>query len=145
MRTVAIHIGVNKRKILIILHSSKTHSVANRPQKIKIEATEPKKEGCYKFFCPFELLRHFMKLRGNFKDENEQLFIFHDKSAIKAQQARKLLKLCLHNLGLNAKLYNFHSMRIGMATSLIRNNQDFESVKRAGRWSSNAVYRYLKQ
>ena len=35
-----IHIGTNKDKILIILHSSKTHSRESRPQKIKIQSLQ---------------------------------------------------------------------------------------------------------
>ena len=137
-----VHIGINKDKLLLVLYSSKTHNIESRPQKVKIEAAEGINE--IKFFCPFKLLRLYMKLRGNFKNDADQLFVFHDNTPVKPSHARSTLKQGLKNLGLNDKLYNFHSMRIGMATTLIRNNHSLEDVKRAGRWRSNAIYRYLK-
>ena len=137
-----VHIGVNKNKILLVLYSSKTHGKESRPQKVKIEAVEDNQK--ITFFCPFQLLRSYMRIRGTFKEDSDQLFVFHDNSPVLPKHARCLLKSCLKNLGLNEKLYNFHSLRIGMVTSLIRNNQNFEDVKRAGRWRSNAVYKYLK-
>ena len=42
-----IHIAKNKDKILIVLHSSKTHSKANRPQKIKITSNRCERTGSY--------------------------------------------------------------------------------------------------
>ena len=95
-------------------------------------------------FCPFRLLRHYLRLRGGYKAAEEQLFVFHDHSPLKAAQARKTLKCCIKNLGLEEKLYNFHSMSIGMASQMVRNLKSLEEVKRAGRWRSNAVYKYLK-
>ena len=141
-----VHIGINKKKIILVLFSSKTHNIANTPQKVKIEAinSDVLYKGNHENFCPFELMRHFMRLRDSYKNEEDQLFVYHDNIPVKAFQARKLLKLCLKQLGLNEKLYNFHSMRIGMATSLLKNNQSIEEVKRAGRWRSSAIYRYLK-
>ena len=38
VRASNVHIGINKNKILFILHSSKTHDIWNHPQKIKIKA-----------------------------------------------------------------------------------------------------------
>ena len=49
MKAVNVHIATNKEKILIILYSSKMHSLANRPQKVKI--TSMGDEQC--IFCPF--------------------------------------------------------------------------------------------
>ena len=54
-----IHIGINKDKILFILHSSKTHAKSLPPQMIKIKWTNHKKPNSKSEdmnFCPFQLL-----------------------------------------------------------------------------------------
>ena len=136
-----IHVAVNKMKILIVLYSSKTHGKGNRPQKVKITAN---RESKINFFCPFKLMRAYMQLRGNYKNDDEQLFVFHDYTPVKAEHARSVLKDCITKLNLDECLYNYHSMRIGMATQLAKNGKSIEEIKRAGRWRSNTVYKYLK-
>ena len=57
VKTKDVHIGENKDKILIILYSSKTHDIAQKPQKIKITAVRPQS---LQFFCPFIETRKFL-------------------------------------------------------------------------------------
>ena len=143
-----VHIAINKRKIMLVLYSSKTHSKESRPQKVKIEANSVHKN--FKnsntiYFCPFNLARKYLNIRGDSKNDNEQFFIFSDGTPVKAANATNVLKNCLKQLGLNEHLYSYHSIRSGMATELIKNNHNsIDQVKRAGRWQSNAVYKYLK-
>ena len=40
VRACDVHIGTNKRKLMFILRSSKTHGEGDKPQVIKIEAIE---------------------------------------------------------------------------------------------------------
>ena len=116
----------------------------SRPQKIKIEALKETSNNTKPLFCPFTLTRQYIKVRGNYKNENDQFFTFHDNQPVAPKNACYVLNECLKNLGLNGKLYSFHSLRSGMATELIKNSNNIELVKTAGHWKSNAVYKYLK-
>ena len=137
-----VHLEKNKNKILIVLYSSKTHSKANLPQKVRITADQQYENK--RHFCPFELIRKYLSVRGSYETDWEQFFIFRDKEPVKLEHARETLKKCIENLGLDSSLYNMHSLRIGKATQMLRNHFGLEEIKRAGRWRSNAVYKYLK-
>ena len=145
-RAANVHIASNKQKMLILLYTSKTHSEAVIPQKIKISALQHEKQGgsFQRHFCPFRLLREYVNFRGNYITADKPFFVFSDHSAVKAEQARKLLKKAISKIGLNAKHYDVHGLRIGRASDLIKAGYSVEEVKRLGRWKSNAVYRYIK-
>ena len=87
-----VHIGTNKEKILLVLHSSKTHSPSNLLQEIKITSNNLSDTGKSRNFCPFALIRQYMKVRGNYKSAKEQFFIFADGLEVSAAQARRTLK-----------------------------------------------------
>ena len=145
-----IHVGQNKPKIMIVLHSSKTHGKESPPQKIKISARTTLSQGrerylCQTHFCPFAVMREYMKLRGQYDEDNEQLFIFRHNVPVRPPQIRRILRTCLENLGLDASCYDMHSMRSGRASDLLKAGFSISEVKIFGRWRSNAVYRYLKQ
>ena len=75
IRAKNIHVGVNKNKILVILYTSKTHNSANKPQKIKVTAGDPmicKKKSLN--FCPFQLLRDYIAMRGQYSSDDKQFF-----------------------------------------------------------------------
>ena len=79
IKTCNIHVGENKPKILLVLHSSKTHGKESLPQKIKISAkTEEGRESylCHTHFCPFAIMREYMRICGTYDIVTEQLFIF---------------------------------------------------------------------
>ena len=141
MKACNIHIGINKNKILVILYTSKTHSLAMYPQKIKIEQLS--EEG--QLICPFQAIRSFLAIRGGYESDGENFFIFRDGTNVLPDQVRNILRGCLLNLNLNAALYDTHSLRIGRSCDLARYNWPLERIKTAGRWRSNAVYRYLRQ
>ena len=74
-----IHAAVNKDKIMLILYTSKTHNMANRPQKIKIQAVQKMNKlagHVSRCFCPFKLVSNYLKIRGSYQQENELLFVF---------------------------------------------------------------------
>ena len=72
-----IHIAENKDKIRVLLYSSKMHGKESQPQQIKISASE--NTGRWKaFFCPFSLLRTYLRIRGPYLHEKEQFYIFKD-------------------------------------------------------------------
>ena len=149
LRTNNIHSADNKDKLLIILYSSKTHSTANRPQRIKITSNYAEKSGFYakRYFCPFNLVNRYIHERVINLDashDNDQFFVFKDGSVVKADNARQVLKQCLHNIGLDANNYGMHSLRVGRTTDLIKYNYSLEEVKRMGRWRSNTIYKYIR-
>ena len=117
LRAQNVHLARNKDKLLLILYSSKTHDRSSRPQKIKITSNRSEKSGKYvhRNFCPFGVLRTFLSLRGGYRSEYEQFFIFRDGGNVKPVQANSLLKRAIANIGLKDQVdfYSIHSLRIG--------------------------------
>ena len=139
-----LYVATKKDKILIILYSSKTHSVANRPQKIMITSNRGEASGNYlhRNFCPFKLLQKYVAMTGQYDNAQEdQFFIFYDGSPVLPSHARQILKQVLTKLGLDSTLYGMHSLRIGRTSDLIKYNYSIDQVKRMGRWRSNVVYK----
>ena len=131
-----VHIVTNKNKLLLVLYTSKTHDQSNRPQKIKITLNRQDKSGKYlhRYFCPFNLMRHYMHVRGQYTNDEEQFFIFRDGSPVTPRHARSVLKLMIKNVGLDDKLYGMHSFRIGRTTDLAKYNVPIEEIRQMGRW-----------
>ena len=144
MKACNVHLANNKRKMLIVLYSSKTHGKDMRPQKIRITGKDMNNDLHYRHFCPFALLQNYLNLRGPYNDENEQLFIFSDGTPVLPDHVRKILRKCLENLNLNEKLYNCQSLRIGRATQLEKLGFSISEIRQIGRWRSSAVYKYLR-
>ena len=139
-----IHIGNNKDKILIVLYMSKTHGRESHPQEICISTNKSRSRADQSFFCPFNSVRQFAKLRGNYVSELEQFFVFRNGSPVKPCHLRSILNSTLTRLGLNPSLYNSHSMHAGRTQDLFAFGFSVDKIKRMGRWKSNAVYKYLK-
>ena len=115
-----IHIGVNKEKILIFLYSSKMHQKGGKPQKVKISADKPEISVKVKqrHFCPFNLVVNFLRIRGNYRSVSDQFFMFNDGQPVAQRNVRLVLAQLISKLGLNPKIYSFHSMRAGRASDL---------------------------
>ena len=141
-----VHIGINKDKLLLMLYTSKTHTLGTKPQEIKIIANDSNYIRFKKkhFFCPFKVTRSYINLRGAYEEDEEQFFIFKDRSPVKPHHVHSVLKQAIQNINLDSDLYNFHSLRIGMATEMIRVGCPIKLVKKLGRWKSNTVYKYIK-
>ena len=135
-----VHIAQNKMKILIYLRTSKTHGLESRPQKVKI-CVETRSATLH--FCPFQLLRHYIVMRGDFSDRQEQFFILKGKIPITAEMVRKTLKRVLTAINLNVLSYQSHSFSIGRCCDLLKCGYTVEQIQILGRWRSNAVYKYL--
>ena len=148
LKAVDAHIGVNKKKMMFVLWSSKMHLNSMEPQMIKIAKTtqgnKPVMEDGVMHFCPFEILRCYLLARKPYRDENEQFFVFGDHSAVKPSHFRAVLKKVLHITGFNSEYYSRHSFRAGRALDLLKYGLTVEVIKKLGRWQSNAVYTYLK-
>ena len=140
-----VHIADNKDKLLIILYSSKTHGLESRPQKIKITSSNRDKVNTvHRNFCPFKLIRDYLRIRGGYLTDEEPFFIYRDRTPVKPVAARELLKGIIKTLGLNSNLYDMHSLRIGRTTDLAK-FYSIDEVRRFGRWRSNVVYKYIRE
>ena len=105
-----VYFDRNGEKILIISHSSKTHSEVHKPQIIKIH----KRNGTP---CPCKIITEYLFQRGVIlnRKKKEPFFIFRDRSPVKPENFRVVQKKCTSNLGLDSSLYDTHSLRIGRA------------------------------
>ena len=126
-----VHLGLNKNKIFLLLYTSKTHNKGSKLQEIKIVANDPnywqhKKK---RFFCPFKMTTTYLKLCGAYENDNDPFFVFRDNSPVRPHHARLMLKTAISKLNLDDTLYNFHSLRISMATEMTRLGCPIEVIK----------------
>ena len=78
-----VHIGQNKDKMLFILYTSKTHSLESKPQEIKISSKNLDAKLLNRHFCPFNEVRSYCILRGNYVNPSDPFFVFRDNSPIR--------------------------------------------------------------
>ena len=95
-------------------------------------------------FCPFEILRKYLKLRKEYKSENEPFFVFSDRSPVSPDNVRTVLKRVLEINNYNVNEFTFHMLRAGRATDLLKAGVSVETIKKLGRWTSNCIYTYLR-
>lgn len=136
-----VHIALNKRKFLFILRSSKTHTPRNHQQSVKVKSNGHFKSDMY---CPYELPRNYLTCRLKYKHVREQFFVFRDGSQVMPAHFRNILKLMLSSSGFNSSNYSCHSLHAGRSKDLLALGLSVETIKKIGRWESNAVYAYLK-
>ena len=89
-------------------------------------------------------MRQYISVRGDYEDNNEQFFVHRDKTPVTAMGARNVLRLCLENLNLDPEVYNMHSLKIGRTSDLVKYNYSFSEVQKLGRWTSNCVFKYIR-
>ena len=144
-----VHIGLNKKKLLFVLRSSKTHNKGTKPQTVKISGLNNGENVSYKYvaanheLCPFKLLSNYLTARKKRKNDNEQFFVFKDRSPVMALHYRKVLKELIVMNSLNNSLYTAHGTRSGRAHDLLEMKIPIPVIKKLGRWSSNIIYTYL--
>ena len=126
-----VHSANDKEKILLILYTSKTHGLESRPQEIRITSNQQNKQekSNKKRYCPFQLTRRYLRMRGGYAHAAEQFFIFADGSPLSAADFRRLLRSVIKDLGLNDKLYDTHSLRIGRASDMMRAGYSVDTIK----------------
>ena len=143
-----VHIAKNKAKLLFILRSSKTHDKSSKPQYVKITGdvytgSWTNQKNRLRMICPFSIVRSYLEVRGKAKSLTEQFFTFSDGSPVNACNVRSVLKMTLTLGGIDPELYSCHSLRIGRASDLLKLGCSVETIKKLGRWRSNAVFCYL--
>ena len=143
-----VHIAQNQNKMLFVLYSSKTHGKDSNPQKIKICANNNPQNRLTsqnnRFFCPFKSSREYLAIRGNYLNDSDPFFISKDNTPVKPYHVRTVLKTVLKAVNLNPKLYGTHSFRVGRCSDLAKWKTPLLDLKRAGRWRSNAVFKYIR-
>ena len=143
-----VKIGWNKKKILFILHTSKTHCQGSKPQKVKISSQMmPNRQSVdsqHRNYCPYQLLRDYFAMRGGYRSKKEQFFIFRDGSPVTAYHMRKVLKSVLKNAHEKPTMFSMHSFRVGRSLDLLKYGVSVETIKKIGHWKSNAVFAYLR-
>ena len=82
IRVKDVHIGTNKKKLMFVLHTSKTHDQSSKPQIIKISSLNQqmhKKSGTKdRENCPYCLIKDYILECRKEKSETEAFFIFKD-------------------------------------------------------------------
>ena len=147
VKAADVHIGENKDKVIFMLRTSKTHWMDSEPQLVKISGTvtaKTRKVTVSSRWCPFAVLDHYASLRPTCVSQTEPFFIFSDRQCIKPSHMRSVLKHILTIKGFNSNYYDTHSLCIGMACDLLQLGVSMGTIKKLGRWHSNAVYLYLK-
>ena len=149
-----VHIGTNKKKLLFILRTSKTHWKDNKPQVVKSSCTPPTQTSVYhnpprhivtnrQLYCPYAIIQEFVNARPTCNSEDEPFFVFADRSVVTPVHMRKTLKFILELAGFDHKLYSTHGFRTCRTVDLYKMNLSVETIRKIGRWSSNSVYTYL--
>lgn len=144
VRARDIHLNYEKKKVQIILRTSKTHGLGDQPQYIKFDTHDSKARLNNRHFCPFEIVAEFLRYRDYKQGQDDILFVFSDNSPVRPHQFSGILKRAIKCLGIDPKDYGTHSLRIGHATQLDHRHVRLDIIRRRGRWKSNSVYRYLR-
>lgn len=130
----------NKDKILLTLYSSKTHSRKDPPQHISIHRRPDLGNK-----CPVKLIAEFVKTRGTIAiNESDPFFVYQDNHPVTAAQFRACLKRLLTKLNVEVALYDTHGFRAGKAVDMWKAGEKIDTIKKAGRWLSDAIRSYLK-
>ena len=138
-----VYCDVESQKILLVLHTSKTHGLNNRPQTIEIGMKTINKHESYNF-SPFEIVNDYIETRGGYYHDDEPFLTLPGGGGVEPKLLTKTLRQVLKRLQLNEKLYGLHSFRIGRATDLFKYKYSVDKIKKLGRWKSNAVYKYMR-
>ena len=146
VRAKDVHVAKNKKKFLFVLRTSKTHGLYAAPQSVKISSHPQNIESNQEQLgeCPYKLLRDYIALRPLYASPEEPFFVLQDKSPLKPDLVRKILKLLLKKAGFEEGLYSFHSFRAGRTVDLRKIGLKIDQLMELGRWSSSSIYTYLK-
>ena len=131
---------------MFILRTFKTHWKTDNPQSVKITSTSRNivsSRNKHPFY-PFTLLQNYLAIRQKMLTDDEPFFIHADRSGISPLIIRKILKGSLTACGFDHNNFSVHSLRAGRACDLLSYGVLVETIKKLGRWKSNAIYTYLR-
>lgn len=139
-----VHLSEVNKKVQIILRTSKTHGLGDQPQYIKFNTHDSRSFLYNRHFCPYEIVKNFVKMRIVKQNDRDIFFVFSDNTPVKPYQLSAILKRALKRLGVDASDFGTHSLRIGFATQLDHRHVSLSEIRRRGRWKSNIIYRYIR-
>lgn len=116
--------------------------------RIKQSKTDPFREGVEVYLgvtgqdvCPVAALLSYLAVRSSTAGP---LFILEDGTPLSRPVLVQQLHLALSRAGINHKLYNGHSFRIGAATTAAEQGVEDSLIQTLGRWKSSAYRAYIK-
>ena len=123
-KTRAIHIHLRKSK-------------ANQAGPVEIVKIYP----IQSVVCPVKAMMVYLSVKPKGTDH---LLCHADGRPLTRFQFSAVLSRTLHSLSLQADRYKSHSFRIGAATWLAQKGTPYETIRKLGRWSSNAFLNYIR-
>ena len=108
----------------------------------------------FKWYSSLNLMIHccavsaFKKYLGSIPTDKNlplfQIFIKHQWQPLTAFKALSFLRLAVTSIGLDPKVYTFHSFRRSGASLAFNHDVDLNKIKQHGNWKSNAICSYLR-
>ena len=111
-----VHIGENKNKMHFLLRSSKTHNFGDNPQIVKISSSPSPivlQTSQIQRICPFDPLKKYIQCRKQYINQQEQFFVFKDRSPVQPRHLKDILKKLLIMHKIDFSLYSVHTFRAG--------------------------------
>ena len=71
--------------------------------------------------------------------------MYRDRAPVKTSAIGKVFKDTLKNSGFEENKFSFHGLRAGCGVDLLKLGVSVETIKKLGRWKSNAVFTYLNK
>lgn len=139
-----VHLSHRLKKVQVILRTSKTHGLGDQPHYVKFDTHDSRAYLYNKHFCPYEIVREYIDIRGARWDNNDLFFVFSDHSPVKPYQLSAVLRKALRLLGVDPSDFGTHSLRIGHVTQLDHRKVSLDVIRRRGRWRSNIIYHYIR-
>ncbi|XP_077182745.1 integrase/recombinase xerD homolog [Paroedura picta] len=91
--------------------------------------------------CPLSSLQRYLMVRPHLPGT---LFIHADPVFLSRFQFVAIMRACMARLGLPTECYGSHSFRIGATTEAYTSGKSVRSIKRLGRWKSQAYKLYIR-
>ena len=127
-------VNVTSQMLTIRLRKSKTNQ-SGKAQTIQVSPVGTE-------VCPVKLMLSYLKAR---KSANSiYLFCHENGSALSRYQFGAVLSKILKTLQGCEGSYRTHSFRIGAVSWLASKGIDHDTIKRMGRWSSKAFFKYIR-
>ncbi|VDI64808.1 Hypothetical predicted protein [Mytilus galloprovincialis] len=125
----------HKEELRLCIRSSKTDQLHSSLTFLIIS------EQIDKSLCPIHLLKQFLQIR--YPSSGSNLYIHFDGSSLTRYQFSSILQKSLSFPEINGH-FRAHSFRIGGATEAKRLGVDDETLKKWGRWTSDAYTKYIR-
>lgn len=148
--------AANKKKHYLILRTSKTHNLGDKPFKITIPSQTPDKERRlfgsitkdFSKYCPFKILQEYVDIRKDrirVTRESDPLFVFSNKQPVSPENFRTVLKGAIKAINYPVQSYDVHSLRIGRTNDLRKIGLSTAEIRTEGRWkeASRTVFIYF--